>query len=244
MKTQNLILGALFLLTISGAVHAASFDCEKATSEVEKLICGNEELSTLDESLSKAYQQALKRTDIKKRTIESQRLWLKNVRNACEDAECLTNANETRILELGLWTSYGIVSDAEADSSSIAGCYYQLVTPRSAVDSRSHPDCSTLQLTPIGKDRYKCSCTVVAGNFHTCSAEGIAVVKQRGKNPVLEIELDEEDTNDDAQEPCKLKIRFTNDKVVVEEEYGTCRRLCGARAAFSDAVFRRKDRMP
>jgi uncharacterized protein len=55
MKIHNLIFAAFFLLTVARNVNAASFDCEKATSEVEKLICGDEELSMLDESLRKAY---------------------------------------------------------------------------------------------------------------------------------------------------------------------------------------------
>jgi len=93
-------ISAFFLLTFAGNLHAASFDCSKATSEVEKIICGDDELSKLDQALNKAYLQALKRTDMKKRTIENQRLWLKNERNACKDAECLKKAYQTRITEL------------------------------------------------------------------------------------------------------------------------------------------------
>lgn len=101
MKIRNLILSAFFLLIITGNVEAASFDCGKATSEVEKLICGDEELSKLDESLNKAYLQALKRFDSKEQMIKSQRQWLKNDRNACKNAECIRKAYETRIKELG-----------------------------------------------------------------------------------------------------------------------------------------------
>ena len=95
----GITFGMLFLLTTA---QAASFDCGKAASEVEKIICSDDELSRLDESLNKAYLEALKRTDIKKQIIESQRQWLKNERNACQNAECLKNAYETRIKELGL----------------------------------------------------------------------------------------------------------------------------------------------
>jgi uncharacterized protein len=98
----------LFLLTTS---LAASFDCGKAASEVEKLICGNEELSRLDESLNKAYLKALERPDIRQKMIESQRQWLKNERNACKNEDCLKKAYETRIKELGL-SSYGIVIES------------------------------------------------------------------------------------------------------------------------------------
>ena len=94
------------ILLIPSVIFAASFDCSKATSELEKIICGDDELSKLDESLSKAYLQALEWRDIKNRTIKSQRQWLK-VRNACKDAECLKNAYETRIKELGL-SEHGI----------------------------------------------------------------------------------------------------------------------------------------
>ncbi|MBI5250990.1 MAG: DUF1311 domain-containing protein [Desulfomonile tiedjei] len=84
-----------------------SFDCTKATSEVEKIICSDDELSRLDDSLSKAYQKALN-TRIKDQIIESQRQWMKTVRYECKNAECLKKAYETRIKELGL-SSYGIV---------------------------------------------------------------------------------------------------------------------------------------
>jgi len=100
---------AIFVIpTIS---FAASFDCAKATSEVEKLICGNDDLSRLDEYLHKAFLKALKRPDIKQQTIESQKLWLKNNRNACRDAKCIRKAYKTRIKELGLTSFVGVVFD-------------------------------------------------------------------------------------------------------------------------------------
>ncbi len=111
MNIYNLVLGAFLLLFIAGNVDAASFDCSKAASEVEKLICGNEELSRLDESLNESYLKALERPDIRKQMIESQRQWLKNQRNACKNAEYLKKAYQTRIKELGL-SSYGIVIES------------------------------------------------------------------------------------------------------------------------------------
>lgn len=104
--TAGIIFSLLFLLTTA---QAASFDCAKAKTEVEKLICSNDELSKLDESLSEAYLRALNRTDIKQQTIKSQRQWLKYERNVCQNVECIKNAYETRIKELGLTSSFGIV---------------------------------------------------------------------------------------------------------------------------------------
>jgi uncharacterized protein YecT (DUF1311 family) len=80
--------------------HAASFDCGKATTKVEMIICSDHELSKLDESLSNAYKKILKLTNRKQDMIESQREWLKRVRNKCKNAECIRNAYEGRIKKL------------------------------------------------------------------------------------------------------------------------------------------------
>jgi uncharacterized protein len=102
MKIYSLILGTLFLLSIAGHSYAASFDCGKAASEVEKLICSDAELSKLDESMNEAYQKALQRSDLRAQTIKWQRLWLKNERDVCKNAQCIKAAYETRIKELAL----------------------------------------------------------------------------------------------------------------------------------------------
>ncbi len=91
-----------------GNIHAASFDCSKARSEVEKIICASDELLTLDNSLVMAYQQVLDRTRKKEEMIQSQNQWLENERNECQDAQCIKKAYEIRIRELGP-SSYGIV---------------------------------------------------------------------------------------------------------------------------------------
>ena len=96
-QVVGIVFSILFLLATA---QAASFDCEKAATEVERLVCGSEELSKLDESLNKAYLKALERTDIEGQTIKSQRQWLKNERYACHNAVCLKKAYEARIKEL------------------------------------------------------------------------------------------------------------------------------------------------
>jgi uncharacterized protein len=115
MKAENLVLAVFFLLTVAGNVNAASFDCEKATSQVEKIICGDEELSILDEALNVAYLKALKRADIQQQTVASQRQWLKKERNACRDAASLKNAYETRIQALSELSSHRDYSREDED---------------------------------------------------------------------------------------------------------------------------------
>ena len=87
-------------------------------SEVEKIICSDDELSKLDESLQKAYVKALKRSDIKEQLIISQGEWLRNVRNICTNLECIENAYNTRIKELDLASSYGFVFFSDPNQNS------------------------------------------------------------------------------------------------------------------------------
>lgn len=90
-------LSCLFLLTTA---HAASFDCAKSTSNTELLICGNTELSKLDDDLDKSYQQALASSKVKPSLTNAQRKWLRDVRNACLNVACLKSVYKLRISEL------------------------------------------------------------------------------------------------------------------------------------------------
>jgi uncharacterized protein len=97
------IIGITFaLFVLSATAQAASFDCKRATTTIEKLICENEELSKLDEELSKTYLKSLENSDLRQQTMNSQRQWLKNRRNVCQNSECVRDAYEARIKELGL----------------------------------------------------------------------------------------------------------------------------------------------
>jgi uncharacterized protein len=99
MDMRNLILVIFFLLIVAGNVHAASFDCGKATSEVEKLICGDKGLSELDESLSKAYREVLRSVPDPADLKQEQVKWLREVRNRCTDSLCLEKAYRSRLAE-------------------------------------------------------------------------------------------------------------------------------------------------
>jgi uncharacterized protein len=86
----------------SAAVQAASFDCNKARSRVEKLICSQPQLGELDERLSAAFRDAkdgLERAEAQ-RVTETQIRWLRRVRDRCVDAICLENAYVDRLNQL------------------------------------------------------------------------------------------------------------------------------------------------
>lgn len=76
----SLIIIVLFGL-LSAQATAASFDCNKAVSWVEKTVCSNPELSKLDEEMAKAYQDALKSLspEGQKETKQYQKQWLKEI---------------------------------------------------------------------------------------------------------------------------------------------------------------------
>lgn len=86
MKTC-LLLAVLALLLVV-VPRASSFDCTKAATEVEKMICADTELSKLDEEMGKLYTEALKKSSDSVGFKEAQRLWLKE-RNICIDNGCL-----------------------------------------------------------------------------------------------------------------------------------------------------------
>jgi len=89
------------------AAFAASFDCAKAVTQVEKLICSDPELSKLDDRLGADYKKA---TDLSRQQrgaslgvdpilIQDQVEWLKS-RNTCKDAACIKKSYTTRLFGL------------------------------------------------------------------------------------------------------------------------------------------------
>lgn len=114
-KIINVIKCILYLfgaLMVALPVQAVSFDCAKARTKVEKLICGDAELSRLDEDLSKTYQQTLERSDDKQKLTDEQRQWLKR-RNVCTDAVCVKRAYEGRLKELSSKGSHDPVNNKD-----------------------------------------------------------------------------------------------------------------------------------
>lgn len=99
MAKAGAILVAL-VFSPTDKVQAASFDCTKATTKVEKMICVDPELSNLDDELAKAYRNALKDESQAEAAKSAQKLWLKE-RNRCEDAACAKKAYATRLQNLG-----------------------------------------------------------------------------------------------------------------------------------------------
>lgn len=103
MPLTSLCTGALacLALTASCAAAAASFPCDRAQSRIEKAICADAELSTLDEYLGRYYAAARSGLGNAGSCLAAdQRLWLGTVRNHCADGACLRKAYLERLGEL------------------------------------------------------------------------------------------------------------------------------------------------
>jgi uncharacterized protein YecT (DUF1311 family) len=96
------VLCGISAMLLAGADFsaAASFDCSKAATKQEKLICGDQQLSAADDDLAKAYRRALESSSDKEGLKKQQQNWIKTERDACQDAPSLLNAYKSRIAAL------------------------------------------------------------------------------------------------------------------------------------------------
>lgn len=97
----RLTIATILLLGFSNAVSAQSFDCKKAQTRVEKMICADAGLSELDEHLGRYYSAG--RMDLEGagsclQTDQTQ--WLKSTRDDCQNEACLKTAYLNRLGEL------------------------------------------------------------------------------------------------------------------------------------------------
>lgn len=98
-------------------IYMASFDCAKASNDLERRICSNEQLSSLDRSLADLYKKALiKQPDLR----SSQRAWI-NERDKCSDNDCLVKLYWKRIsiLEKAAVEQTVVQESAEQVASSV-----------------------------------------------------------------------------------------------------------------------------
>ncbi|WP_342051562.1 MULTISPECIES: lysozyme inhibitor LprI family protein [unclassified Cupriavidus] len=85
---------------VESAKIEASFDCNKAASSIEKLICSSPETAAADKRLAGAYSAARAKASDTNALKADQNGWMKAQRNACTDAGCLLRVTEERIQKL------------------------------------------------------------------------------------------------------------------------------------------------
>jgi len=95
------VVVAVFLLGISSAASAQSFDCKKAGTPVERMICADTMLSELDEHLGRYYTAGRAELEGAASCLQAdQAQWLKATRNVCTTAACLKTEYLNRLGEL------------------------------------------------------------------------------------------------------------------------------------------------
>lgn len=89
------------ILLLAGACSswAAGFDCAKASSATEKMICADAEISRADGELARVYADAVKMALNRPMLVHDQREWLRK-RNSITDAEALPALYRERIRRL------------------------------------------------------------------------------------------------------------------------------------------------
>jgi uncharacterized protein YecT (DUF1311 family) len=92
-------LAVLLALALPLGASGASFDCARAASATEHLICADVQVSDLDNDLADAYARAL-RGPAGAAVRHAQQEWIGRVRAACKDAACLRQAYVERIAAL------------------------------------------------------------------------------------------------------------------------------------------------
>ena len=122
-RTRVRLLTTLLALTVSYA-HAASFDCTKARSQVEHLVCDTPALSQQDETLAATYKVALANDPAAR---QRQLTWLRETRDRCNDAPCLAAAYQTQIQAMG--TGEPIATPTPVAQTSPAPSALQLTCP-------------------------------------------------------------------------------------------------------------------
>jgi uncharacterized protein len=111
---------ALAAALIATTANAASFDCTKAATPVEHMICASPELSQLDEQTALAYaakRNAAPNSDAKTAIIKAGRAWLKQ-RNLCPSESCIAASYRERIGELGAVASAAPAAQPNAPGPS------------------------------------------------------------------------------------------------------------------------------
>jgi uncharacterized protein len=193
------ITGALLLF--SGHSLAASFDCKKANTLVEKAVCSNPKLSKLDDALAKAYQRTLASTSNADTVKTEQKTWLTTVRDICKTEACIEKAYQTRLAEL-----QGATNQL---ASTWSGEYQRYFNNK--VDTHT----STLTIRLLANQKVKVTGTSLwvgdaeRGNVNLGAIEG--------EFPVVKGRIQYQDDS-----ACKLTIIFKQAGLEVKNDNGQC----------------------
>lgn len=121
MKTLITFIG---FLIASHAAFAASFDCKKASTKVERMICADADLGEADQWLANYYTRALLGLSAERKEMvrNDQKGWLSK-RNLCKDKQCIKSAIDNQFARLESIATPQLVFSSEKQASVLANKY-------------------------------------------------------------------------------------------------------------------------
>ena len=218
-------------LAAASSAGAASFDCAKAQSAVEKRICATPRLSALDDELAATYAEARRLAADPAALKAAQQAWIKDERDKEDDAGQIEAAYLARIEEIRLDPALKKTLFArQAAPAPVPGRYSETEPLCLLAEGEGHEcregqgDVENYFDVKSGPGRaLTVESTLVFMNGHECSIKGQAEwVGGELRVPALE----------DSR--CVLVLRFADGNVVPDDPGNLCKwALCGMRGGYA-----------
>lgn len=199
---NKLIVIFFFYFSLSSISYGASFDCNKASSVIEKVICTDKTLGDLDDSLQQTYKKALENSQDTNTLKTGQLEWLKNVRNRCSDKDCLTQVYTSRLMELNKQT--------------------KTIEALKAGEYLTEGGWGYLKISEDEKALTHFSIEAMGGNGHSCSLAGVI---REGKS------IPDEQEGNEPKCVVNFVVK-KNGVEVTPQDSSVCSYFCGMRAQF------------
>jgi len=169
----------LLSTSLLSSAWAASFDCSKAQSRVEKAICSIPALNQLDERMGYTWKKLLAAdSGNKQEYIKQQREWLKERNQECStgDTHCMEVAYHEQIRKLESQLAATIIQQRNScsgisENPHLTGAFDEEGKWIKYVDS------DTLILDSLDDQHIAFSLSVWGDNTHMCNLTGIASKK-------------------------------------------------------------------
>lgn len=228
----SLALSSIPALTQAQVQEGPSFDCAKASTAVEKAICGDWTLSAFDLWVGQLYKGLADWVDqaTRDRVKAEQRAWLKDERNACATARsqdpsvpdsaavwsCLYDAYETRAIQLAQILEEAIYGPFGAEGPWSGSYAFDDGHASGSLLLLSMPDARfTLQLSSVtGPAAHICDLSTHGGNavgltlrLEVKETPGCWILLERLEDGQGSLALD----SDGCQDYCGANAYFTGD---------------------------------
>lgn len=240
MRSLPALCLALLPLAGAAAQEGPSFDCAKASTQVESAICADWTLSAFDRWVGQLYKGMAEWVD--QATLDqvkaSQRAWLKDERNACSAAKsqdpsvpdsaavwsCLYGVYETRAIELAQVLEAAIYGPFGPEGPWSGSYSFDDGHASGSMLLLSMPDARfTIQLSSVaGPGAHICDLSAHGGNavgltlrFEVKETPGCWILLERLEDGRGSLALD----SDGCQDYCGANGYFTGDYTVVRPTY-------------------------